>query len=102
MRQPANAARHETDGTGKQGDGCQRAAIDRRTFHQGANDEEMFRRRYGANLAFMNLQIAKGGAERFESVTNALAMLKPETIVIAVPVTPVGTTAPVAPPGVAK
>src|SRR5437879_9810668 len=32
------------------------------------DDEEMFRRRYGANLAFMNLQIAKGGAERFESV----------------------------------
>src|SRR5437660_7686562 len=41
-------------------------------------DQEMFRRRYGANLAFMNVQIADGGAERFESVANALALLKPE------------------------
>jgi 2-C-methyl-D-erythritol 4-phosphate cytidylyltransferase len=48
------------------------------------DDEEMFRRRYGANLAFMNLQIAKGGAERFESVANALAMLKPEVDFVAV------------------
>src|SRR5215468_12532705 len=42
------------------------------------DDQEMFRRRYGANLAFMDLQIANGGAERFESVNNALGMLKPE------------------------
>jgi 2-C-methyl-D-erythritol 4-phosphate cytidylyltransferase len=48
------------------------------------DDEEMFRRRYGANLAFMNLQIAKGGAERFESVANALAMLKPEVDFVAI------------------
>src|ERR1700716_3840553 len=41
-------------------------------------DEEMFRRRYGANLAFMNVQIVLGGKERFDSVANALAMLKPE------------------------
>src|SRR5439155_22383190 len=39
------------------------------------SDQEMFRRRYGANLAFMNVQIAEGGAERFESVANALAMI---------------------------
>src|SRR5262245_26680940 len=32
------------------------------------DDDEMFRRRYGANLAFMNVQIAQGGAERFESI----------------------------------
>src|SRR5213593_4907740 len=37
-------------------------------------DQEAFRRRYGANLAFMNVQIADGGAERFESVANALAV----------------------------
>src|SRR5207237_10467450 len=42
------------------------------------SDQEMFRRRYGANLAFMNVQIAEGGAERFESVANALDMIKPE------------------------
>jgi 2-C-methyl-D-erythritol 4-phosphate cytidylyltransferase len=41
-------------------------------------DQEMFRRRYGPNLAFMNVQIADGGAERFESVANALRLLKPE------------------------
>ncbi|HYT93051.1 MAG TPA: 2-C-methyl-D-erythritol 4-phosphate cytidylyltransferase [Gemmataceae bacterium] len=47
-------------------------------------DQEMFRRRYGANLAFMNVQIADGGAERFESVGNALAKLKPEVDFVAV------------------
>jgi 2-C-methyl-D-erythritol 4-phosphate cytidylyltransferase len=48
------------------------------------DDQEMFRRRYGANLAFMNVQIADGGAERFESVANALALVKPEVDFIAV------------------
>jgi len=48
------------------------------------NDQEMFRRRYGANLAFMNVQIADGGAERFESVANALALVKPEAEFIAI------------------
>ncbi len=48
------------------------------------DDQEMFRRRYGANLAFMNVQIANGGNERFESVANALALVKPEVEFIAV------------------
>src|SRR6266850_3284318 len=48
------------------------------------DDQEMFRRRFGANLAFMNVQIANGGAERFESVANALALVKPEVDFIAV------------------
>src|SRR5439155_17897199 len=43
-----------------------------------AADMELFKRRYGANLAFMNIQIVPGGAERFESVANALAQVKPE------------------------
>ncbi|HEV3261158.1 MAG TPA: 2-C-methyl-D-erythritol 4-phosphate cytidylyltransferase [Gemmataceae bacterium] len=47
-------------------------------------DQEFFRRRYGANLAFMNVQIAEGGAERFESVANALALVKPEADFVAV------------------
>lgn len=47
-------------------------------------DEEFFRRRYGANLAFMNVQIALGGAERFESVANALALVKPEADFVAI------------------
>src|SRR5262249_1919206 len=48
------------------------------------SDQETFRRRYGANLAFMNVQIADGGAERFESVANALALLKPEAEFVAI------------------
>lgn len=48
------------------------------------SDQEMFRRRYGANLAFMNVQIADGGNERFESVANALKLLKPEADFVAV------------------
>lgn len=48
------------------------------------DDQEMFRRRFGANLAFMNVQIANGGAERFESVANALALVKPEVEFVAV------------------
>jgi 2-C-methyl-D-erythritol 4-phosphate cytidylyltransferase len=48
------------------------------------DDQEMFRNRFGANLVFMNIQIANGGAERFESVANALALVKPEVDFIAV------------------
>lgn len=48
------------------------------------DDQDMFRRRYGANLAFMNVQIANGGAERFESVANALQLVKPEVDFIAI------------------
>jgi 2-C-methyl-D-erythritol 4-phosphate cytidylyltransferase len=47
-------------------------------------DQEMFRRRYGANLAFMNVRIADGGAERFESVANALSMVPSEAEFIAI------------------
>jgi 2-C-methyl-D-erythritol 4-phosphate cytidylyltransferase len=48
------------------------------------DDQEMFKRRYGANIAFMNVQVADGGAERFESVANALALVKPEADFVAV------------------
>src|SRR6266568_1724796 len=47
-------------------------------------DQETFRRRYGANLAFMNVQIADGGADRFDSVANALAVVKPEADLVAI------------------
>jgi 2-C-methyl-D-erythritol 4-phosphate cytidylyltransferase len=47
-------------------------------------DEDLFRRRYGANLAFMNIQIVAGGSERFESVANALAQVKPEAELVAI------------------
>src|ERR671933_801303 len=47
-------------------------------------DQEVFRRRYGANLAFMNVQIVDGGSARTESVANALAQLKPEAEFVAI------------------
>ncbi len=47
-------------------------------------DQEFFRRRYGANLAFMNVQIVDGGKERFDSVANALSKLKDEADFVAV------------------
>lgn len=50
----------------------------------GPEDEELFRRRYGANLAFMNVQIVLGGAERFESVANALPLLREEVDFVAI------------------
>ncbi len=47
-------------------------------------DQEMFRRRYGPNLIFLEVKIADGGKERFESIANALALLKPEADFVAV------------------
>ncbi|HEV3443211.1 MAG TPA: 2-C-methyl-D-erythritol 4-phosphate cytidylyltransferase [Gemmataceae bacterium] len=47
-------------------------------------DQETFRRRYAPNLAFMNVQIVDGGFERFESVANALALVKPEADFVAI------------------
>jgi 2-C-methyl-D-erythritol 4-phosphate cytidylyltransferase len=49
-----------------------------------SGDQEVFQRRYGANLAFMNVQVAPGGTERFDSVANALALVKPEADFVAV------------------
>jgi 2-C-methyl-D-erythritol 4-phosphate cytidylyltransferase len=48
------------------------------------DDQELFRRRFGPNMAFMSIQIANGGAERFESVNNALALLQPEVEFVAI------------------
>lgn len=47
-------------------------------------DQELFRRRYGANLAFMDVKIVDGGAERFDSIANALEKLKPEAEYVAI------------------
>jgi 2-C-methyl-D-erythritol 4-phosphate cytidylyltransferase len=49
-----------------------------------AADMELFRRRFTANIAFMDIKIVEGGAERFDSVANALAVLKPEAEYVAV------------------
>ena len=47
-------------------------------------DQEMFRRRYGAHLGLLNVQIADGGAERFDSVANALKLVKAEADFVAI------------------
>src|SRR5262249_29182294 len=48
------------------------------------DDQETFRRRYGANLAFMNVQICDGGKERHDSIASALALVKDEAEFIAI------------------
>lgn len=47
-------------------------------------DRELFRTRYAPNIAFMDVQVIEGGAERFESVANALSKLKDEADFVAV------------------
>lgn len=47
-------------------------------------DDELFKRRYAPNLAFMNIQMVHGGRERFDSVANALAVVKDEAEFIAI------------------
>src|SRR5579864_8072886 len=48
------------------------------------DDDELVRRRYGANLAFMNVQLVEGGSERFESVARALEKLNPDVEFVAI------------------
>src|SRR5689334_10542556 len=48
------------------------------------DDRELVLRRYSANLMFLGIQVVDGGAERFESVANALAQVKPEADFVAV------------------
>jgi 2-C-methyl-D-erythritol 4-phosphate cytidylyltransferase len=47
-------------------------------------DEDLFERRFRANIVFMNVQAVLGGAERFESVANALAKLSPDAEYVAI------------------
>lgn len=48
------------------------------------DDQEMFERRYRANIAFMDVKVTLGGAERFESVENALKLLAPDAEYVAI------------------
>ncbi|MBX9681257.1 MAG: 2-C-methyl-D-erythritol 4-phosphate cytidylyltransferase [Gemmataceae bacterium] len=48
------------------------------------DDMELVRRRFGANLAFMNVQVVQGGSERFESVANALAQVRDDAELVAI------------------
>src|SRR5438552_7294089 len=44
-----------------------------------AGEREMFRTRFGHLIAFANIELVDGGAERFDSVANALARV-PESV----------------------
>src|SRR5262245_81201 len=48
------------------------------------SDRELFDRRFQANIAFMNIKLVDGGAERFDSVANAIAQLKDDIDFVAV------------------
>jgi 2-C-methyl-D-erythritol 4-phosphate cytidylyltransferase len=48
------------------------------------DDEEMVRRRYTPNMAFMNIRLVHGGKERFESVANALKQLPDDADFVAI------------------
>ncbi len=45
---------------------------------------ETFKRRFAANLAFLNIQIVAGGKQRFDSVAAALAKLKDDAEFVAI------------------
>ncbi len=47
-------------------------------------DQELFERRFRANIVFMNVKVVVGGAERFDSVANALKELSPDAEFIAI------------------
>ena len=47
-------------------------------------DQELFERRYRPNIAFMNVQLVLGGAERFESVANALTRVNADADFVAI------------------
>jgi 2-C-methyl-D-erythritol 4-phosphate cytidylyltransferase len=47
-------------------------------------DRESFREKFGANLAFMGITLAEGGAQRAASVRNGLEKLGPEIDMVAI------------------
>ena len=49
-----------------------------------AEDEEIVRIRYGANLSLFNVKLFIGGATRFETVNKALALLKDDIELVAI------------------
>lgn len=47
-------------------------------------DREEFNRKFGANIAILGIDVCTGGAERSDSIQNALALLKDEIELVAV------------------
>jgi len=50
----------------------------------GDEDREEFNRKFGANLAIMDLEVCCGGKERADSIQNALAMVREDIELVAV------------------
>jgi 2-C-methyl-D-erythritol 4-phosphate cytidylyltransferase len=49
-----------------------------------AEDQDLFKSRYGAHLGLLGIDIVQGGAERFDSVANALARLRDDVDLVAI------------------
>ena len=49
-----------------------------------AEDRELFERRFRPNVAFMNLQVLHGGAERYDSIAAALEAVDPSCEFVAI------------------
>ncbi|MEQ8846128.1 2-C-methyl-D-erythritol 4-phosphate cytidylyltransferase [Botrimarina sp.] len=49
-----------------------------------AEDREEFARKYGANVAFMGIEVVEGGAERADSVAAAVARLRDDATHVAI------------------
>jgi 2-C-methyl-D-erythritol 4-phosphate cytidylyltransferase len=47
-------------------------------------DQELFERRFRANIVFMNVRVVHGGAERFDSVAKALEQVVPQAEFVAI------------------
>ena len=47
-------------------------------------DREEFDRKYGANIAILGVDVCRGGAERADSIQNALAMVQEGVELVAV------------------
>ena len=47
-------------------------------------DRELFERRYRPNVAFLNIQVVEGGAERADSIANALEAVDPSCDFVAI------------------
>ena len=47
-------------------------------------DRELFERRYQASVAFMNIKVVDGGAERYDSIAKALEVVDPTADYIAI------------------
>ena len=63
---------------------CNRPDVNQLILVISPEDRELVQRRYAANLMFLGVSLVDGGAERIDSVANALGHLKPEVDHVAI------------------